>query len=197
MNGLIRAALVGIVCVWSVAAPQLATADDIRPLLAANGYEGRLKLARDLDDPRGYCLDVPGPASNILLHLPGWTHSCHSGPEPDQVYRFNLEGKGRFRFVHETYNLCLTADESAAKSRFNYQPCDREAGQSFRATPEGRLVLQGTDLCLAAMNMAPGGSQDEVGKGRDVQATHKIRILTLRPCGTGAPELERWVALQP
>ena len=170
-------------------------ADSIKPLLSESGYEGRIKLAAELDDSRGYCLDVPGPASNILLHIPGWTHSCHSGPEPDQVYRYNLDGKGKFRFVFQTYDLCLTAANSAVRSRFSYETCDVDERQGFTAKEDGTIVLRGTELCLVALNMAPGGSQDEAGTGRQVQATHMVRGLTLRPCGSGAQELAKWVAI--
>lgn len=171
------------------------SAQNITPLRSADGYEGRIKLAATLDDPRGYCLDVPGPASNILLHIPVWTHSCHSGPEPDQVFKFNLDGKGKFRFVYQSYDLCLTAADRVARSRFRYEECNADALQGFGARQDGTIVLKGSNLCLAALNMEAGGSQQETGTGRMVQATHMVRGLTLRRCGSGAPELERWVAI--
>ena len=179
--------------ILTLAATSTAAANE--RLRADSGYVGRIKLQNDLDDPRGYCLDVPGPATNLLLHIPVWAHTCHAGAEPDQVFRFNEDGAGWIRFVFQSHDLCLTANDAVEGTRFRFSACGDSARQAFDATAEGTLVLRGTDLCLVVANMTDGGSQDEAGLGRQVRATHMVRGLRLRPCGQGAPEMARWIPI--
>ena len=182
-----------------VAAATLALASSAvaDPLLdAGEGYTGQIRLAADLDDARGYCLDVPGSHTNLLFHIPVWAHTCHSTALPDQNFRYNEGGSGAFRFVTEEHDLCLTANEASEGSQFSYEVCDTPERQTFDVSAEGVFTLRGSDLCLAVSNMTEGGSQDEPGVGRQVQASHMVRMLRLRPCGQGAPEMDRWVARQ-
>lgn len=158
----------------------------------ASGYVGRLKLVDDIDDPAGYCLDVPGPASNIRLDIPAWAHSCHGGPEPDQTYRFDEDGNGAFRFVWEVYDVCLTATDAVAGSGLSYLPCDGGSQQAFDSAADGTFTLRGSDLCLSARNMDDAGSQDEVGIGRNVAPGDWVRGLQLRPCAEALDALTQW-----
>ena len=157
-----------------------------------SGYVGRLKLVDDIDDPAGYCLDVPGPASNIRLDISAWAHSCHDGPEPDQTYRFDEDGNGAFRFVWEDYDVCLTATEAVAGSGLSYLPCDGGPRQAFDSATDGTFSLRGSELCLSALNMDDTGSQDEVGVGRNVAPGDWVRGLQLRPCAEALDALTQW-----
>lgn len=180
----------------SLTLASIAKADTAEPLGAPNGYIGQIRLASDLDDPRGYCLDVPGPHTNLLFHIPVWAHTCHASALPDQNFRYNEGGHGTFRFVYQEHDLCLTANEPSAGSRFSYEACDAPDRQAFDVSAEGVFNLRGSELCLAVSNMAEGGSQDEPGVGRQVQASHMVRMLRLRPCDQGSSEMDRWVALE-
>jgi hypothetical protein len=168
------------------------------PLLGADGgYVGRIKLASHLDEPRGYCLDVPGPAGNLLFHIPVWAHTCHASPQPDQIFRYNEEGSGLLRFVFEEHDLCLTAVERREGSRFSYLPCTAPDRQAFDVDENGSFSLRDSELCLVVANMEDGGSQNEIGTGREVRATHRVRGLRLRQCEKGSLEMARWEAMQP
>ncbi|MEO1057283.1 MAG: ricin-type beta-trefoil lectin domain protein [Actinomycetota bacterium] len=160
-----------------------------------SGYVGRLQLIEALDDPAGYCLDVPGPATNLRLDLAAWAHSCHDETEPDQVLRFDEDGNGALRFLWEDYDLCLTADAVAAGSGFSYQPCDGGESQAFDATADGVFQLRGTDLCLAALNMDTGTADGDAGTGRDVAPGDRVRTLQLQPCATTTAALQQWVPI--
>ncbi|MEM6534432.1 MAG: ricin-type beta-trefoil lectin domain protein [Pseudomonadota bacterium] len=172
-------------------------------LSAQDGYTGRIRLTRFLDEPDGYCLDVPGPATNVMLQFPMVAHTCHFGPLPDQVFQFNTDGTGKLRWTMDEYDLCFTADKAEALSAFNLRECGSSPLQSFELTENNEFKLSGTDLCMqvertgAGPMQPPGEGQDAYGRGRSVNAqfTHLMRRLELRTCGEGDPAMSRWQAV--
>ena len=178
--------------------------DPARSLLtAAGGYEGRIRLVRFLDEPDGYCLDVPGPPSNILLHIPVWAHTCHFDRLGDQVFRFNKDGDGRIRWKFAKYDLCLTARAAKAGANFKLVACDNPNLQRYDYTGVGEFRLRRTNFCIFVERTGPGprtkaaAGQDQYGRGRPVnpQYSHLARRLELQPCGTGEPAMARWQAV--
>lgn len=184
---------------------------DTRPPVAmdpslddAGGYTGRVRLTRFLDEPDGYCLDVPGPASNPMLQFPLAAHTCHPDPYEDQVFEFNKDSGHHIRWTTQTHDLCFTADAAQALSKLNLRACDQPALQAFEYTVKRELQLKGTDLCIHVARMGPanmnppGPGQDAYGRGRPVnpQFTHLLRTLELRQCGDGDPSMSRWQALR-
>jgi len=171
---------------------------------AEGGYTGRIRLTRFLDEPDGYCLDVPGPAHAVMLQFPLVAHTCHMDALKDQVFDFNKGGQGLLRWTTEEHDLCFTADAAEALSRINLRPCDQPALQSFTGTAVGEIKLSDTELCIhvertgPVMLVPPTEGQDAFGRGRPVnpQFSHLMRRLELRACGDGDPSLSRWQALQ-
>lgn len=163
-------------------------------------YEGRIRLKRFLDEPDGYCLDVPGPHTRLQLDTPAWAHTCHVDALPDQVFKYNFDGQGKFRFIFEKYDLCLTADAPHADTRLKFESCDKPKLQGFDITKRGELKFRGTNLCLFVEETGPysnKGWKDPFGRGRPVSAgdSHLARFLELHECGTRDPGMSRWRAL--
>ncbi|MEM8917460.1 MAG: ricin-type beta-trefoil lectin domain protein [Pseudomonadota bacterium] len=173
-------------------------------LSAKSGYEGRIRLAYFLDEPDGYCLDVPGPVQNLFLESPTVAHTCHPDPLGDQVFRFNVEGQGLINWRYGEHDLCLTALAAEPKSKLKLLACDNPSAQQFRYTDKGEFQLQSTSLCVQvertgpASRQQPSSGQDAYGRGRSVNAqyTHLMRFLELHPCGSGDPAMARWRALE-
>ncbi|MCG8440168.1 MAG: RICIN domain-containing protein [Caulobacterales bacterium] len=175
------------------------------PRLAdANGYEGRIRLTRFLDEPDGYCLDVPGPVTAPMLDFPMVAHTCHADPLGDQVFRFNMDGAGRMRWMHEGHDLCMTAASAEAGASLPLAACTGEARQSFQYTDRGEFQLKDSPLCIhvertgPALRDEPAEGQDRYGRGHPVnpQYTHLMRRLELRECGAGDPAMSRWKAIE-
>lgn len=173
-------------------------------LSSAEGYTGRIRLTRFLDEPDGYCLDVPGPPSNVMLQFPLVAHTCHADPWADQVFQFNLAGQGLIRWTMDDYDLCFTADAAEPMSALNLRDCEAGDRQAFTYTTAGELRLSSTDLCIHVERTGPGfrepvgEDQDARGRGRSVnpQFTHLMRRLEMRACGEGDPAMSRWTAIQ-
>ncbi|MEM8935220.1 MAG: RICIN domain-containing protein [Pseudomonadota bacterium] len=171
-------------------------------LTSDEGYTGRIRLTRFLDEPDGYCLDVPGPVTNIMLQFPMVAHTCHADPLGDQIFQFNEDGLGKIRWTYGEYDLCFTADAAEVGSRLNLRDCDQPASQTFEFTDANEFKLSSTNLCIQVERTGPGPQQepaegqDAYGRGRSVnpQFTHLMRALELRECGDGDPAMSRWQA---
>ncbi|MEM9740781.1 MAG: ricin-type beta-trefoil lectin domain protein [Pseudomonadota bacterium] len=188
--------------------PGCITADDVSApaataLSPGSEYTGRIRLSRFLDEPDGYCLDVPGPPQNVMLQFPLVAHTCHADPLADQVFSFNDGGSGQIRWTMEAYDLCFTADAADGKSALNLGPCEASPMQTFEYSVGREIQLSGTELCVHVERTGPGSfqpvaeGQDDYGRGRSAnpQFTHLMRRLELRPCGDGDPSMSRWQAM--
>jgi len=163
-----------------------------------HGYEGRIRLVRFLDEPDGYCVDVPGGGDRIMLSMPAIAHTCHFDPLPDQVFRLNGTA---ILWPHKRDPVCLSAATTSHGAGFGFEPCKGTARQSFEFAPNGEIRLAGTQLCLGvertgpAFGQDPTPDQDAHGRGSPVnpQFSHLARALVLEECGVGDPSFQRWM----
>ncbi|MDX8350263.1 hypothetical protein SLH49_19905 [Cognatiyoonia sp. IB215446] len=171
-------------------------------LSSPGGYEGRIRLVRFLDEPDGYCIDVPGPADRAILAMPAIAHTCHFDPLPDQVFIFNGNGNGMIRWEFGGRSACLTAASAQAEAPFSFEDCEANELQNFTFKEIGELRLSDSDLCLAVEATGPRFDealeprQDARGRGRPVNPkfSHLARALQLSTCGEGDPSFQRWQA---
>ncbi|MEM1261723.1 MAG: ricin-type beta-trefoil lectin domain protein [Pseudomonadota bacterium] len=174
-------------------------------LAAADGYEGRIRLTRFLDEPDGYCLDVPGPVNARVKEAPLVAHTCHADALADQVFAFNTRSAGQIRWTHETTDLCFEALATDTGAKLDLRECADKPEQTFDYTARGEFQLRDTTLCIHVEKTGPAGpgvravdGQDAYGRGRSVNAqfTHLMRFLELRTCGTEDPAMSRWQATE-
>lgn len=176
-------------------------------LAAPGGYEGRIRLVRYLDEPDGYCLDIPGSLT-FLLPVPPWAHTCHFDRLADQVFKYNKDGKRNIRWTYSdeknSYDWCLTAKSAQDGANFEYVACNKPELQAFEYSSIGEFKLQNTNLCIFVESTGPragamtlSGGVDPYGRGRSVNPaySHLARLLELHPCGTGEPSMARWQAV--
>ena len=152
------------------------------PTEAPEAATDLLRLVDFLDDPLGYCVDVPGFGANLRLDAPLQAHTCKPGSD-DQLFA-QIDGGGMRLTRHDR---CLTADNPAHGSAVRVATCEAgEASQGFRLDAEGRLRLRtddGSTLCLGVA----GGSGEPAG-GRN----HLRRDLVLYDCDEADPSLAIW-----
>ena len=141
---------------------------------------GHLRLKDRLDRPTdGYCLDILGVGQSLRVDVPIFAHNCKPRLTPDSKVR--IRGDGRISFPD--VGLCITAfgvnGRALPGSPIILRPCgDRapffDAGplQAFKLKDDGRVVLAGTDLCLAVGEMS----------NATYSAQDRWRVLSVQNC---------------
>ena len=151
---------------------------------------GHFRLIDRLDRPDdGYCLDVLGVGELMRLEVPIFAHNCKPGLTPDSAV--DLTDEGRIRFT--ALNLCITAAGVNGRAlpgvSIILRPCGHEAPffessalQAFDIADDGKVMLKGSNLCLAAGSIS----------ATTYSARDRWRILTVEDCGAVPTELARW-----
>lgn len=164
----------------------------IRPAMADEAY---LRLVDRLDRPSdGYCVDVLGSGGAFRVDMPLMAHNCKPGRAPDEVLIFQDNG----RIYFPAYEACLTAmgvnRSLMAGAALMLKPCGAQIPflnaanfQSFEHRADGRLALQGRDLCLRV-----GASSDRTFSSRDVW-----RTLFVDDCASAPASLSTWEFTEP
>ena len=149
-----------------------------------------VRLKDRLDRPSdGYCLDIVGTASNMMLDLPLFAHNCKSGPTPDSAVTYTERGQLLFPGAQ----VCTTAfgvnNTVLPGASVLLCRCDSRTSlfdtanmQKFDHLKNGQLQLRGHDLCLAV------GEQSS----HTFSATDRWRVLSLQSCAGIALLYSSW-----
>lgn len=137
MSYLVRTALIGIFSIAAIFSVHSAAAD-----------QGFLRSLHDLEDPLGYCLDVPGFGPNLRKDAPISTHSCKYGIPGfwvDEV--FELTDSQQLRLPE--YDLCLSGASMSADAVVNTVDCSADRAHGWRVLDNGRVSpIDNAELCL-------------------------------------------------
>ena len=161
---------------------------------AASGAEVHLRLVDRLDRPKdGYCLDIPGPPSNLFIELPLFAHNCSPSLKIDTAVEFTSQGFIKFPRVARCVTVVgvKTALPGSSIMLSECNPAnlfiDVSVRQRFTHRDDGRLALSGTELCLAV------GPQS----AETLSAVHRWRPLFVDDCATAEPTRSRWEFVVP
>ncbi|MEM9360212.1 MAG: RICIN domain-containing protein [Pseudomonadota bacterium] len=151
---------------------------------------GHLRLKDRLDRPvDGYCLDILGVGQALRLEVPVFAHNCKGGLTNDSAVELRKDGKIAFPAV----DLCITAagvnGRALPGAAILLRPCGHRAPffesgalQTFDFKDDGRVVLKGSNLCLAV-----GEVSATTYSSADVW-----RVLSVEDCSKTATRLARW-----
>ncbi len=150
---------------------------------------GYFQLADNLDEPEGYCLDIPGFGNNIKLDSPLMMHTCkHKYPNnsgDDEMFEHGQPSPGHIHaFV---YQRCAQVKAIGADQQVLLKPCSNDPLQQFIITTSGQIRLKtsaGQPLCMAAAD----GSGEVAGGNSNLR-----RNLRMQPCDTVDKSLSTWV----
>ena len=160
------------------------------PAFAESPKLGHLRLIDRLDRPvDGYCLDILGVGRSMRLEVPIFAHNCKPALTSDSALHITETGAIRFAAV----DLCITAagvnSRALPGAAIILRPCGHKAPffesgplQNFDFREDGRLVLKGTELCLAV-----GSVSDTTYSLQD-----RWRVLTIENCKATPAKFARW-----
>lgn len=150
---------------------------------------GLLRLADNLDDPQGYCVDVAGFGANIRLDAPLQAHTCKPGSGDQMFTPIALADGGGIGLVE--YDRCLAAAMAESGAEVNVDRCDGgTVNQRFSLNEDGRVQLASPDGPMLCLGIADGMGEPAGGRN------HLRRDLLLYDCDGAEPALITWELLE-
>ncbi len=147
-----------------------------------------LRVIAPLDEPRGYCLDIPGHLEGVQVESPMQAHTCKHGLwNEDGRFDVAALGDGELRMPH--YELCLQAESTSIGARLLLAECTGAELQTWTLQDSGQIALEAfPQKCITV----------EDGPGRDAGGPqYRMKGVGLDACGEQASERQRWTIVIP
>ena len=143
-------------------------------------------LLNNLNDTRGFCIDMTGYKTNADVNKALQTHSCYSyqgSVSVDQGFDVSKISNGEFNLPF--FNVCMEAESAVSSSGLILRGCDKSPKQQFVFEDDGKIKpINDPGLCLTA-----SGDYREGGGGSPV---HLIRDLSLLVCDSSFSTRQNW-----
>ena len=153
------------------------------------GHDGELfvKTVAPLDDPRGFCIDLPGhPVVN--LDEPVQAHTCKEGyPNGDELFDPDEAGNGRLSMP--AVERCLVAVDGLLMTA----PCEDGADREWLFSSGGAIRPSADpSLCITI-----GEESSEAGYPEEVSPAWLHRDITVEPCNWRIGARQQWQVAAP
>ena len=143
-------------------------------------------LLNNLNDTRGFCIDMTGYKTNADVNKALQTHSCYSyqgSVSVDQGFDVSKISNGEFNLPF--FNVCMEVENAESSSGLILRGCDKSPKQQFVFEDDGKIKpINDPGLCLTA-----SGDYREGGGGSPV---HLIRDLSLLVCDASFSTRQNW-----
>ena len=152
--------------------------------LSNDYYE--IYLLEQLNENRGYCIDIKGSKLNADPDNGLQAHTCYSYQGEVSVDQgFDNVKIDEDEFYMPFFNVCMEAENTSATSKLNLKACNKNEKQKFKFNNKAEIVLNdNNNLCLTVSENSREG-----GGGTP---THLIRDLILDNCSTDISTRQRW-----
>ena len=144
-------------------------------------------LLNQLDDPRGFCIDIKGHKLKAQINKGLQAHTCYSYQgkiSPDQG--FNSRKLIKNQFILTSFNVCMEASSLTPSANLRLRKCDRNKLQNFEWSNENKIRLTGNrKLCLTV-------DQGQSRKGGGGSPVHLMRNLSLELCNESLNPYQTW-----
>ena len=147
-----------------------------------------IRLIDNVDEPRGYCLDIAGGRGrNAPLNRGLQAHTCYDytgGLLEDQSFDAAQIAQGQFRIPY--FDVCMSVLPVDIGSSVTLAPCDNTEAQTFSLQPNGQLTPKARmDLCVTV-------SRSDKREGRGGTPVHVMRPLSLQSCSDEQFAYQAW-----
>ena len=144
-------------------------------------------LLNQLDDSRGFCIDVRGHKFKAQINKGLQAHTCYSYQgeiSPDQG--FDSIKLSKNQFILPSFNVCMEASSLTPSANLRLRKCDRNKLQNFEWSNENKIHLIGNrKLCLTV-------DQGQSKKGGGGSPVHLMRNLSLELCAESLNPYQAW-----
>ena len=144
-------------------------------------------LLNNLNDTRGFCIDMTGYKTNADVNKSLQTHSCYSyqgSVSVDQGFDVSKISNGEFNLPF--FNVCMEADSAESSSGLILRECDNNPKQQFVFEDDGKIKpVNDLSLCLTA-----SANYDWYVGG--YKPIYIVRDLFMSACSPAFSERQRW-----
>jgi hypothetical protein len=143
-------------------------------------------LLNNLNDTRGFCIDMTGYKTNADVNKALQAHSCYSyqgSVSVDQGFDVSKISNGEFSLPF--FNVCMEVENADSSSGLILRGCDKNPKQQFVFEDDGKIKPVGNlSLCLTA--------SDDYREGGGGSPVHLIRDLSISGCDDSFSTRQRW-----
>ena len=146
-----------------------------------------ITLVDKLDEPRGYCIDIPGFQSEARPEDGLQIHTCYSYRGKlavDQAFDADEVREKTFRIID--FSLCMTVRVRSAEATLTLEHCDGSDNQRFKHQSSGRIE----SLAFRGNCVTAGDGPGNHGGGGD--PVHLYRDLNLEECDSSSDDRQKW-----
>ena len=144
-------------------------------------------LLNQLDDSRGFCIDIRGHKLKAKIDKGLQAHTCYSYQgkiSPDQG--FDSLKLTKNQFFLPSFNVCMEASSPKASSNLKLGKCDRNKLQNFEWSNKNEIrLISNRKLCLTV-------GQEQSKKGGGGNPVHLMRKLSLELCNKSLNSYQAW-----
>ena len=159
-------------------------------ILSPNNVSGdiiEIYTVNQLDEYRGYCIDIKGHKLKAKITKGLQAHTCYSYQGQIAVDQsFDSFRIAENEFFLPEFDVCMEASSMVASNPIKLGKCTGNELQQFKWDVEGRIHLMGNSkLCLTV-------DKDQAKKGRGGSPVHLRRPLTLELCRSDLAPYQIW-----
>jgi len=147
-----------------------------------------LRLVADLDEPRGYCLDVAGgQGKSAPIERGLQAHTCYDYKGvilEDQGFDAVLFESGQFKLSY--FDVCMTVDAIQAGEAIMLAACDGSEKQQFSLNTTGQIIAKNDSKLCVTVN------PDQKKSGRGGEPVHVMRPVSLEMCADAHNSHQQW-----
>ena len=157
----------------------------ITPSQADDSIE--IYLLNQLDDSRGFCIDIKGHKLKAQINKGLQAHTCYSYQgeiSPDQG--FNSLKLTKNQFFLPVFNTCMEASSLTPSAELRLRKCNRNKLQNFEWSNKKQIrLISNRKLCLTV-------DQGQSKKGGGGTPVHLMRNLSLELCSKSLNPYQAW-----
>ena len=144
-------------------------------------------LLNQLDDYRGYCIDIKGYKSKAKINKALQAHTCYSYQGKIAVDQgFDARKLKKNKFFLPAFDVCMETASAAVSANLKLSHCRNEKFQEFELDEKGRIhLISNLKLCLTV-------AQGQSKKGGGGSPVHLMRNLSLELCSDSLNHFQMW-----
>ena len=144
-------------------------------------------LLNQLDDPRGFCIDIRGHKLKAKIDKGLQVHTCYSYQgEISTDQGFNSLKLTKNQFFLPSFNVCMEASSLTLSTNLRLRKCDHGKLQNFEWSNKNKIrLISNRKLCLTV-------DQGQSKKGGGGSPVHLMRNLSLELCSKSLNPYQVW-----